>query len=234
MYKIRLMSLLLATAALPGAAFAADLAPTPTEPVPPVVAPLSWAGFYAGVNAGYAFAGDDRVGVHVDGTYLGDLGTRHQSGFLAGAQVGYNYQIDNFVLGLETDFQGAAIKDSVTGTVAGVAGRGNAKTNWYGTLRPRLGYAFDSTLVYATGGLAYGQVDYKMTYDGVSVHDSATRVGWVVGAGIEQALTDHLSAKIEYQYVNLGSYRINNADGSLGTKPTNDFHSVRVGLNYKF
>lgn len=213
------------------AAIAADLAPAAVEPVPPVALPFSWAGFYAGANIGYAFGGDDRLGVHSP-NYLGDLGKLSGKGILGGLQSGYNYQFDSVVVGLEADIQGAQIKDSISGSVANAPGKGRSDVKWYGTLRPRIGYAYDRYLIYATGGLAYGSIDYKLNYNGISISNSNTKLGWTAGAGVEYAFTDNLSGRLEYQYVDFGDYTVRGAN--LTTKASPNFHAVRAGLNYKF
>ncbi|MFB9948290.1 outer membrane protein [Rhizobium puerariae] len=201
----------------------------PSEP-PVVQSAFSWTGFYLGANVGGGFAGDDSVGMHSGDAHLGDFGSVDVSGFAGGGQIGYNFQFDNnWVIGLEADFQGADISDSVS--EGGI--RTSSKIDWYGTVRPRVGYALDRTLIYGTGGLAYGHIDYKASVGGVkAIDDDKTKVGWVLGAGVEHAFTDHLTAKVEYQYVNFDHF--NAGDSALWTKATPDFHSIRVGLNYKF
>jgi outer membrane immunogenic protein len=229
-----LLGFLIATMLAPATAYAADLGPATPEPIDAVL-PFSWTGFYAGVNAGYGFGGNDRAGVHLDNVFLGDVGTLENSGFLGGVQAGYNYQTGSFVFGLEADFQGSAIEDTASRTALGITARARSNIEWFGTVRPRIGYAFDRTLVYATGGLAYGDVDYNGWADGVKVlSDNSTRIGWVAGAGVEQAITDHFSVKLEYQFVDFDSYNITGLGGRLSTKATPEFHSVRVGLNYRF
>jgi outer membrane immunogenic protein len=228
----RLLSLAFAASLLPAAALAADLAPQPVEPVAPTALPFSWTGFYVGVNAGYGFGGDDRVGVWQAGTNFGSPGTIKGSGFVGGAQAGYNYQMDNFVLGLETDFQGADVNQSVHGAVDGEPAHANSRVNWYGTLRPRVGYAIDHTLLYVTGGLAYANIDYKMNALGTSFSESNTRVGWTAGGGVEQAITDNFTVKLEYGYIGIPKYTA--GPPSLYTKSTPGFHTVRLGVNYKF
>ncbi|WP_448955302.1 outer membrane protein [Labrys neptuniae] len=213
------------------AAFAADLAPAPVEPAAPVILPFSWTGFYAGANVGYAFGGRDRVGIH-NPTLIGNIGTLNASGFLGGLQAGYNYQFDNIVVGIEADFQGAQIKDTVHGVIAGTDGRARSDIKWYGTLRPRIGYAYDRFLIFATGGLAYGNIDSKLSYGTAAFSSSDTKVGWTAGAGVEYAFTDNLSGRIEYQYVNFGSYTVRGA--GISTKASPDFHAIRVGVSYKF
>jgi len=212
------------------AAYTADLAVS-TPPQAPIETPVfSWTGFYVGVNAGGGFGGRNHVGFHSFGDYLGRVGTFDSSGFLGGVQAGYNYQIDNnWVVGLETDFQGADISDSVSNSL----GRASNKIDWYGTLRPRVGYSYDRTLFYATGGLAYGHIKFKGSVPGLaSFGDDKTKVGWTVGAGVEHAFTDHVTAKLEYQYVDFGGF--NKGDDVLSSRARSDFHAIRVGLNYKF
>ncbi len=210
--------------------YAADLAVSTPPQAPVDVAPtFSWTGFYVGVNAGGGFGGSDDVGFHSFGNYLGRYGKLDGSGFLGGGQIGYNYQFDpNWVVGLEADFQGADISDSFNSGIASAS----SKIDWYGTVRPRIGYAFDHTLFYGTGGLAYGHVNYKGALGGASFDDDKTKAGWTVGAGVEHAFTDHVTAKLEYQYVDFGSS--NMGGDALNSKASLDFHAIRVGLNYKF
>ncbi|CAN7635308.1 porin family protein [Rhizobium rhizogenes] len=215
---------------LASASYAADLS-VETPPVAPIEQPVfTWTGFYVGVNGGGGFGVHDDYGLHSGDTFLGKFGKLEGSGFFGGGQIGYNYQVDpNWVVGLEADFQGANINDSLSNDGA----RGSSKINWFGTVRPRVGYAYDTTLFYATGGLAYGHIDYKGSLAGVgSFDEDKTKVGWVLGAGVEHAFTDHVTAKLEYQYIDFGKF---NAGGdNLWSKATPDFHSIRVGLNYKF
>jgi len=213
------------------AGYAADLAVSTPPEAPVETTPVfSWTGFYVGVNAGGAFGGNDDVGFHSFGNYLGRYGKLDGSGFIGGGQIGYNYQIDNnWVIGLETDFQGGDINDSFnTGTASA-----SSKIDWYGTLRPRIGYSYDRTLFYGTGGLAYGHINHKGSVaGGGSFGDDKTRAGRTRGAGVEHAFTDHITAKLEYQSVDFGGYNV--GGDALSTKASSDFHAIRVGLNYKF
>ncbi|MBS7540632.1 outer membrane protein [Ancylobacter lacus] len=206
----------IAAAALLAAApaMAADLAqPYPTKA--PVVAPLpvfSWTGFYLGANAGYAWGGGDGA--------TDDFGI-DPSGWLAGGQVGFNYQFgNNVVLGAEADLQGADINDS--NGLYGVS----SKLDYFGTVRARVGYAFDNVLPYVTGGLAYGH--NKVDYLGWDV--SNTHVGWTVGGGLEYAFNNNWTAKVEYLYMDLGEEYYQNIDAKAGLNA----NIVRAGINYKF
>ncbi|WP_372441224.1 outer membrane protein [Microvirga arvi] len=137
--------------------------------------------------------------------------------------MGYNYQIGSFVLGLETDIQYADIGGDTS--IPGLDSDDN-DDNWFGTVRARVGYAFDRALVYATGGLAYGKIS-----NGFSNSDD-TSVGWTLGAGVEYAFTDNLTAKVEGLYVNL-EQDDDDLSVTAGSDET-EFSVIRAGLNYKF
>jgi outer membrane immunogenic protein len=236
-----LLSLLAGTAALAIAASAAQSADLPSRYAPPpmiaAVPVFTWTGFYVGVNAGYGWSTNDRNGGFdpVFG-YLNSGGS--DGGFVGGGQVGYNYQIGQFVVGLETDIQYADI--------GGGSNFGGSSDGYFGTVRARAGFAFDRALIYATGGFAYGDIGstnngyYGTTLNNFYGNNSDTSTGWVLGGGVEYAFTNNLTAKIEGLYVNLGS---NNNNGYYGVLPVaaysfskqdNEFGVVRAGLNYKF
>ena len=146
-------------------------------------------------------------------------GRSNVDGFVGGGQIGYNWQINrNWLLGLETDFQGSAERGSVTvcsvaGCPAGsLIGTANNRLKWFGTLRGRVAWIpTERLLLYATGGLAYGQLDsdYVTGVVGTPVlalSSSTTRAGWTVGAGAEGALDRHWSIKGEYLFMDLGRF----------------------------
>jgi outer membrane immunogenic protein len=178
----------------------------------PVVAPVAtWTGFYAGINGGYGW--DD---VDADANYNGDF-----NGGFGGGQIGYNWQgafgTSPLVIGIEADIQGSGV---------GFESKGyEVNLDYFGTVRGRLGYALGNSLVYATGGFAYGSFEEKVP--GYS-HDS-TETGWVVGGGLEHKFTQNISGKVEYQYLNF------EVDGYKGAKDI-DFgvNTIRAGLNYHF
>jgi outer membrane immunogenic protein len=206
-----------------GAASAADLPSRKGPVVAPVYVPaFTWTGFYVGANAGYGFGNMDSVGVNA----FGDL-----DGFVGGGQIGYNYQLGQIVLGVEADFQGADLKAGPSFAGFGIVGEG--KTEWFGTVRGRVGYAFDRFLPYITGGLAYGNVKTTLA-PGVTINglnsDDNTHTGWTVGAGVEYAFTNNLVGGVEYLYVDLGDKKVFNGADKVGT----DFSLVRARLSYKF
>lgn len=221
--------LLLSTAILFGlgsAAFAADT----ISAEPP--AGFVWTGGYVGLEAGYGWGKSH----HFTEVIPASTDKFSIDGALGGVTLGYNYQINNWVLGAETDFSAAALHgkdpDGASGWNCEATGC-ETKVEWFGTVRARAGIAFDRTLPYVTGGLAYGHV--KGYIEGDSLYsNSETRAGWTVGAGVEHAFTDNISVKAEYLYVDLGKINIENF-GPFGQGYADaKFSTVRVGLNYKF
>src|SRR5829696_4270872 len=165
------------------AASAADLPSQAPPPAPIITAPIfTWTGFYAGVNAGWGWRDNDQQTAILGGAVPGTLffPDNGDGGFTGGGQIGYNYQIGSFVIGLETDIQWADTdqEENVAFIPAGVPGTfvpgtfNNDLSDWFGTVRARAGVAFDRVLIYATGGLAY----------------TDDNTGWVAGGGVEWAL----------------------------------------------
>jgi outer membrane immunogenic protein len=166
--RLSLSSVAMATLSC-SAVLAADI-PSLPPPVPYVPA-FTWTGLYLGANVGF---GGDRfvypfsaVAVGGDAAIAGS-GSITSSGVIGGGQVGYNWEFpNNFLLGFETDFDGASIRGKVTANAAGAIGGApfgvtaqlGSRINYIGTVRARVGYAWDRFLVYGTGGFAYGQVN---------------------------------------------------------------------------
>lgn len=202
---------------------------------------MSWTGFYAGINGGYAFSGNDKNFDfdYEDGEFAGSR-TLDSNGGFGGGQIGYNAQRGNFVFGIEADFQGAGIDGESAATNGEESVNARVDVDWFGTVRGRLGYAFDRTLVYATGGFAFGSVNTAVTFaddDGFTTFkDDGTETGFVIGGGFEHALTPSWSLKAEYQYIDFGSVQVSGANfgDPVSANVDNQFHTVRAGLNYKF
>lgn len=202
-----------------GGAMAADLHAPPSIKDEPVYEQRSrWQGFYLGLNGGYAW-GDTETAAF-------DSSLRPEGAF-GGGQLGYNLVAGRLLFGVEADVQGGDISDS-TSSSPGAA----TDINLFGTVRGRVGFVSDRTLIYATGGYAWGDVDMQFDNGLVSVSDSDILHGYTLGGGIEYALTDNWSTKLEYQYVDLEDTRLGIGGDSARFDP--DFHSVRLGLNYRF
>lgn len=203
-------------AGLATAASAADLPRAYTKAPAPVAPPVfNWTGFYIGANAGYGWADSS----------FGDA-----DGFIGGGQIGYNWQGigSPFVFGVEADLQFSDMNTSAT--VGAVTADGDVDA--FGTLRARLGYAFDRAMIYGTGGLAFTKTKLTLSAPGVSISDDSWSTGWTLGAGVEWAFMPNWSAKLEYLYVDSGDIDLTLA----GTSVTGDydFSVVRAGLNYRF
>src|SRR5690606_7649561 len=121
----------------------------PADPLPMLPQAYNWNGFYLGLNAGYGFSGD----ADFLGTTDGATGNADLDGFLGGVQIGHNWQNGSWVLGLEADIQ----YSDVSGSVAGGGVELTNDLDYFGTVRARVGYAFDNVLPYITGGFAYGR-----------------------------------------------------------------------------
>ena len=190
-------------------AIAADLGARPYTKAPAAaIAINNWTGFYLGAMGGYAQENSDG---------LGSL-----SGGFAGGTAGYNWQMGNVVLGIEAD---AAWAD-----IGSTFGPFETQVRSTGTVRGRVGYAFDQVLVYGTGGYAWA--DNRLTFAGI-VSDSKIHSGWTLGAGVEVMFAPKWSVKAEYLYRSFDSetYFANFLPLQSGTLNLN---SVQVGVNYHF
>jgi len=228
----------IAVAALAGSALAADLPsrqPPPAFLQPPL---FSWTGVYIGGQIGYQW-GPSRT---QDFSLLtGALGTSQPNynadGVVGGAHIGYNYQINQFVVGAEGDVDGS----SFSGHGTSLAGLYNFTTriDVEGSVRARAGYAWDRALIYATGGAAFASIRNSYTFLTTGNADdlSTTRAGWTAGAGVEYAVTNNWSVRAEYRYTDFGAYSdalTNSSGGLAGEHKHETENSVRVGFSYKF
>lgn len=216
-----------AAAALMAFTAQASLAADPTIDV--VATGHDWTGAYVGVNAGYGFGYQEQ---YDDSDF--DSGNQDIDGFIGGAQIGANYQADSFVFGVEADLQFANIEgDFESNKDWGCGPQEECSTNvdWFGTGRLRLGYAIGNFLPYVTGGLAFGSVESEIKGGGSDWHVDDTQVGWTIGGGLEAALSDHLTGRVEYLYVDLGETE---GTGVYDFSASANFNVVRVGVNYAF
>ncbi len=235
---MRILPVAVALALMSGSAMAADLT-YEAPPVEPVIAAFTWTGFVAGVNAGYGW-GDVDYDFHSEGYYNdgpGDSFGHSVDGAFLGGHVGYNYQINNVVLGIEGALFWSDIGKSDVQSPYYDSDRFETNVDWFGTLTPRIGYAFDRAHLFAKGGLAFGKVESSAhdTNSGISVSDSSTRTGWTVGAGVEYAVTDNVLLGLEYNYTDLGSYNINTETPEETNHDVDTaFSAVSLTLGYKF
>jgi outer membrane immunogenic protein len=249
---LRKIFMTVAATALAGSAFAADLPsrrPPPAAYVPPVPI-FTWTGFYLGVNAGGAFRADNNVNNNnlallfpgVAPFAFANNGNGNNARFIGGGQAGGNWQINQFVLGVEGDGQALVGSNNNGNNFFGFGNNGN-NTRFLGTVRARGGVAFDRLLIYGTGGVAFGTGPTINTFNpflvgaGPFINNATNgnnwRVGYAVGAGVEYAFLNNWSVKAEYLFTDLGRTNNNNLFfANNGFRERN--HIVRVGLNYHF
>lgn len=275
---MKLLAIATTVALLSSSAYAADIGTVD-------VAPFSWTGLYMGANAGIGWTAGNQLSdtaYHHPEYGLGTFGNgwfdsqseSRDASFTGGAQIGYNQQYGSFVFGVEADLNYLNTKSNYAATTDQTIYADpnyvynltedletEAKIEWFGTIRPRIGVtAAERLLVYGTGGLAYGQVKSSASYgwheygfwwggpDGDHDFDrsgsfngssSGVRWGWTIGAGLEYALTEKVSLKGEYLYVDLGdkNHSVANPEDAAERITWSDsaqFHAVRMGLNYRF
>ena len=225
-------------------------------PVPPA---WSWTGLYGGVHVGAA-AGTANFANPFGSSIFGDNVTT--PGFLAGAQIGYNWQVpnSNWVLGVEAD--ASWLSSDGTNTCLAFSGlfvsaNCRAQPNMIGDLTARVGWAygqFNHSLFYVKGGAAFVHNQIEITTNNTPIANlttssSFTEFGWTVGAGVEHAITPAWSLTLEYDYVGLGGETVATPQGLVQPIPgaaelnftpagtthvTQNFQEVDLGLNYKF
>ena len=256
-----LLSASVLSVACASGALAADM--PAKAPVYKVSAPVAynWTGCYIGLNAGGAWSRSNFTTVVDPGSHLGapanlaatsaaGTGSANDSGFIGGGQVGCNLQSGQWVFGLEADFDGITSKPTLNGSGVLTTGdtftmSNSVKPSWLATVRPRVGFAFDRSLLYATGGLAVTRFKYNQTYFDTlfnttgTFDTSATKTGWTVGAGWEYAWLPKWTVKLEYLYARFNTTGATglffNPGGQNVVHGTADLkeHIIRVGLNYK-
>jgi outer membrane immunogenic protein len=248
-YMKRLLKYLASAAMLlsPLAAHAADLAVK--APPPPPVPVFSWTGFYVGANIGGAWSNNRWT----DSVFLTNFNNGNNGVFIGGGQVGGNYQIGQFVIGGEWDFDWAANNNNNNGVI--IPGVGNIvvtnNNRWITTVAARFGWAIDHWLLYGkAGGGWVGSNNFSVanTTTGVSFNCGTlgfsscnnSTGGWLVGAGFEYAFTNNWTVKLEYDYLGLGNRTFFVPAGApflagdTFTTNNRNVQMVKVGVNYLF
>ena len=183
--------------------------------------------------------------------------TENATSFIGGGHAGYNWQMGEFVFGPEADIEGTTLKTTDACLVQD-AGVGNATPGacftgthdfstqifWQASVRGRVGYAWRSALIYATGGGAFADIEttYTQTVGSTTASESfrSIKTGYTVGGGVDYAIDAHWIARVEYRYTDFGTVSDTNtlASGAFWDGYTNDHaiteHAVRVGVSYLF
>ena len=228
-----------------GSAKAADMAVRPYTKAAPMIVDRSfdWTGFYLGGHVGYGW-GKASADFPIS-FFAGDPAFPYQDldGVIGGAQIGYNYQVNWLVLGVEGDFSGADIKQrSSNSAFVGVNTTSEADVKWLASVRGRVGAAFNSILIYGTGGAAWSKLQLSTQssfapgaflrnwFDGQGVvHD-----GWVAGAGVEWAFSSNWIARAEYLHYEFDGKTHFQPSLVAGINHDLKLDVVRAGLSYKF
>jgi outer membrane immunogenic protein len=230
------------------------------------VALYNWSGFYVGAHVGgfwsdkdfnetcsSVVAGGPCLAPGAPGGPALPIGqaSNGPSGFLAGAQAGFNFQTGNIVWGIEGQWSWTDDSNDCGGVrFGGAAGIGSMCTsiNWLATIAGRVGVTWDRALIYVKGGIAFVDEEHQIfpVAGGAAFTNSVgdTRTGWMVGVGLEYALWDNWSAKIEYNYMDFGSQNYTFTGGAgfgcAGAACVTSMdvdqvvQVVKVGINYRF
>ncbi|NJO53943.1 MAG: porin family protein [Bacteroidales bacterium] len=227
----RLVIALLASTALVGTASAADLARKSIVSAPVVMAP-NWTGFYVGGFIGYGWGENDWSSV--DYPSWGGSGSDHD-GFLGGVQIGYDYQFNNVVLGIQADIAAAALEGS--GHYDSYYGDAYYKNEaaWIATLTGRLGFVADRALFYIKGGAAWADHDHHWNHWYYGSYDhGGSRSGWTLGAGVEYAFAPNWTLFVEYDYYDFGDKNLYIPALDETFKVDTDVNAIKIGVNYRF
>ncbi len=193
-----------------------------------------WSGAYMGVQAGYGWGKAKYISPED-----GQSASPRPDGFLGGIYGGYNHQFANdFVLGIEGDVN---ISDSDGVSLFGPWPAFDSKfeLKWSGAARIRLGYAVGRFLPFVAGGATAGRIIHDYAIAGLSprvprVGFEGTELGWTVGAGVEYALTDKISTRVEYRYTDYGSKNYPDTLPALPHSMSLKTSDLRIGIAYKF
>jgi outer membrane immunogenic protein len=228
-------------AGLSQTALASDL-PARMPAKAPYISPVSvynWTGFYVGGHIGGAWSDanlSDPTGVNFapTGATIGD----HGSGFLGGAQVGFNWQTGNWVFGVQGDMSWTGINAGVIDPFVTTTTL-NYKSDWLATVTGRVGYAWNNWLLYGKGGAAWVHNKYSATDPVFAINATGndTRAGWVAGGGVEYGITPNWTTFIEYDYIGLGTHTVTLSDPTFGAVPVGihqNIQIVKAGINYRF
>ncbi len=204
-------------------------------------APFTWTGPYFGLQAGYAW-GKSTGGAYAPLAPVGALtGELDPDGFIGGLSAGYNVQFRNpLVIGIEGDFNYAGVEGESGLSLMGFPSpfdKASGDLQWTASIRARAGYAIDRVLPFVTAGIAFGKYEFTPDYGGIGrFPDSKVQVGPTVGAGIEYAISDHLTTRIEYRYTDFGdaAYPVPGFCGCIESRVDLKTHDIKIGLQYKF
>jgi outer membrane immunogenic protein len=247
---LRLIKLVSAFVVISGAAFAADLPPSPPPRAPAAYIPpapvFTWTGFYIGGNLGAAWTQGK-----LSDTNGNSWSNAQQAVFAGGGQVGANYQFNWAVVGIEADFDWLANNHNSSNAIDTSIGaiQFSANNRWMTTIAGRFGVAADNWLFYAKGGggwvgVSNPTITNVTTGGSISVSNSNSNSGWLAGGGIEWAFAPNWTARLEYDFLGLSS-QSHTVTATIPTLPpttftdtitvsNRDVQTLTLGINYLF
>ncbi len=232
-------------------------------------AEYDWTGPYVGASIGGAFGRSDphtivrstsrgaNYFITTDFNQIDDAGTARlsPSSFISGGQAGFNYQTRKLVVGLETGFENLGLNRANSATQEYLSAPGTTFTlehsiraDWFCSVRPRVGWAIGKWLAYGTTGIAISRLKFNEQFSDTftpayeSSSSSKTKIGWIIGAGAEYALTTHWTVRTEYLFTNFGHLSNTNSPLVLPAGQGDEFdhsidmnvHSIHLGINFRF
>jgi len=233
-------------------ASAADLS-SRVAPLPVMPVAYNWTGFYVGGNGGYGWANVNSTVYALDGANPGVFeasDSSNRNGGFGGGQIGYNFlPFPHFLFGVEGDFDWASLTGDTSGCSLTGCATSSHKTDWFSTLRVRMGYVVDDWLFYGTGGIAWTHGSTTRTITqvnnpalvssllGASASSSGQNTGWTLGGGVEYGFWRNWSVNVEYRYMQINPSRdfffpIPSANRHVSA--VEDINTVRAALNYHF
>jgi outer membrane immunogenic protein len=227
MRRLLLASVAIAAITTAQSAAAADMVPVYKAQPAAAALPANWTGFYAGAHLGYGWGEKGIVDPFIFKNPIdahGDV-----DGILGGLQLGYNHQINQFVLGIEGDFSWADVSGSFTCSAAGTVC--TIKADWFATLTGRAGWTVDRALLYVKGGAAWAHDKITTT---TPLSGSHTMSGWIIGGGVEYAFNRNWSGKIEYNYMDFGTETVTLCTPCNPADLSQHIHAIKFGVNYRF
>ena len=239
---------LVAMSSIPAVAADMRARPAPVYKAAPaaMVAAYNWTGFYLGGQAGYQWSAEDHTVASTGTTTVGPF-PFDSKGAVYGGHAGFNWQTGQWVFGIEGDYEGSSVDGFTAVAPFGLASTFAFDQKWQASLRGRLGWAFwDRGMVYATGGVAWAKFNNTGIFDVLGVGPgpqaetwSDTVHGWTIGAGVEWALLpnwNNWTGRVEYRYTDFDGFSIpsTTVPGATVTTDNLKFHTVRIGLSYRF
>lgn len=240
---------MLARLFLAGAMICVAISPVQADAEPPVI--HDWSGFYVGAHAGSGWGtsdGDQEIGAG-GGRYNAAAATWGYDidGVMAGGQLGFNLQSGAIVYGLEGDIGYLGLEGDGDGGPTSVETVSSVDGGFYATATGRLGYAADRLLLYIKGGAAFADLDVQVRDPSTTVNigiidadNKGTEIGWTLGGGAEWALSEVVSLKLEYLFMNFNDVKSKGEAfnpgpaGQFGWKHDIEIHAVKAGINFYF